>query len=414
MKRVSVCLFVLFIGFQINIYAQEAVVAASGSAITVQSGSSMYIGGGMSLADNTILINDGSITLDKSEKGMADFTDHNANTYSYGNGKFVFTGSGIQHILSTNRFNQIVVNNAGLDLLSDVQSNDWLLGSGIINTHGFYVIAASANIDALQADLSNDRFTRSWINGNLRRYIDPVNINSYIFPVGDAKKMNMAEMDNLSADPLRGVQYINASFVPRPGNDGGLNINMPNKTCVAVNNAGVWHLETDAASSDGHYNLKLYLNGFSGPGNNEFMIIQRPNASGNAADWVLPAGKDPQIVGTTERYASKNDISVFGQFGIGLITMVSPVISYTETKKDNSLKVYPNPVINNEFYVQYTGAKVNSLILVAADGKKVACIFNQQKSGQLKVNLPVFLAKGIYTLQLDTDSGLRSKLISLQ
>ena len=413
MKRVTLCLSLLSI-CNFSLYAQETVVAASGSSIAIASNGSMYVSGGMVLADNSQLTNDGIVTLDKTVTAKADFTDHTTTAYNYGIGKFVFSGFGTQNILSANRFNQIEVNNNGLDLLSDIQSNNWNLKTGLINTNNFYAIAISTNASAVQADVLNDGFTKSWINGNLRRYIDPVKVNNYLFPVGDAIKLNMAEMNDLSANPLKGVQYINASFGYKPGNDRGLNINQYNKTCVAINNSGVWHLVTDAVPAYGNYNLKLYLNGFTGLGNGEYNILQRPDASASAAEWMLPVGNNVQFAGTTDRYISKNNIAVFGQFGIGIITTVAPVAGYTETKNETALKVYPNPVINNEFYVQYIGTKVNSLTLVASDGKIVACNFNLQKADQLKVTLPVFLAKGIYTLRLNTNTGLQSTLINLQ
>ena len=91
--------------------------------------------------------------------------------------------------------------------------------------------------------------------------------------------------------------------------------------------------------------------------------------------------------------------------------MVSPVAA---ADRESSLRVFPNPVTNNGFFVQYSGMKINEVKLVASDGKRVPCNFNLQKSNLLRISLPAFLARGIYTLQLETDKGLQSTLINLQ
>ena len=414
MKSVFIYLSVLFICCQFTVNAQDVLVAGNGSVITVEKGAAIFVDGGMQLAGKTKLINDGTITIIRSGSNTADFSDQNTTNYNYGTGKFVFTGSGTQNILSVNRINRLAINNGGLNLLSDISANRWYLQAGKINTNAFYAITLDDAADAIQAAPSNSHFTYSWFNGNLRRYINPLKIDHYTFPVGDATNVNMAEMDELMANPLQGVRYVNASFRPKPGTDNGLYIIQANKNCSAVNNTGVWHLVTDAAPLAGNYDLKLYINNFKGLGNNDISIIQRTGASVNAADWVIPAGGMAITTSTTNRYTGKNNLSVFGQFGIGVITMVTPVISYTQPKAANALKVYPNPVINNEFYVQYTGFTVNNVRLLAADGKIVPCNFNAQHSDQLKVSMPVLLAKGIYTLQLNTSLGLQSTMINLQ
>jgi hypothetical protein len=239
-------------------------------------------------------------------------------------------------------------------------------------------------------------------------------VDQYVFPVGNASSVYMAEMNNLTVQPLQGVKFVNASFGKKPGDDKGLQVVQANSYCSSVNNSGVWHLVTDAAPVSGNYNLKLSLDHFSGLVNNTFNIIRRPDASLNAADWLVPSGSMSVISGNGANYAVSNNLPGFGQFGVGVISMVAPVNSFTETKTGSNLQVYPNPVVNNEFYVQYNGFTVNTVRLIAADGKTVACNFNSQKANQLKIFLPVLVSKGIYTLQLVTSSGLQTAMISLQ
>lgn len=414
MKRVFFCLAFLLTCCRLNVAAQEVFQAATGSAITIQNGAAMYVDGGMTLADKAVLNNNGSLTINKQANNRADFTDHNVTAYTYGTGTFVFTGTGSQELLSPGRFERIEVNNGGLNLLSDISSNSWYLRSGRINTNSFYAVARSVSPDAVKAGPGNDHFANAWINGNLRRYIDPVKVDQYVFPIGNTADLYMAEMDGLTANPLQGVHFVTAAFGNKPGNDRGLNIRQANTTCMAVDNNGVWHLVTDEVPSGGNYNLRLHINGFGQAGNNDISIIQRPDLSSAAADWVIPAGGLSLTAGTADRYIGRSNLSAFGQFGIGLISRVEPLTGFTGIKAGTSLTVYPNPVVNNEFYVQYGGFTVNGVRLIAADGKIVACNFNSQKSGQLKVTLPLLLGKGIYTLQLNTNIGLQSTMISLQ
>ena len=410
-KIISRLAFLSFCG-QIPVHAQQTMVVSRGSVVTVQSGADMYISGGINLDDQSKLFNEGTVTISNPGSTTIDFKDISTTSYRYGSGKFIFAGQGNQRLLSANQFGQIEINNGGLDLASDISSGYWTLNSGKINTGSYFVIVGSADGDAISAGQFNEGFSKSWINGKMRRFVNPSATNSYLFPVGDYSKVNIAMMNDLSNHPLTGIRFINASFTSRSGNDGGLNISLPGKTCTGVCNGGVWHLQPNADPTSGHYSLQLFINGFTGLENKEFSIINRPDASVNAAEWLIPSG-DP-VAGNSSLYVSRNRLSSFGQFGIGIITRVTPVISNTETGKTNSLKVYPNPVIDKEFYVEYKGGKINGLKLIAGDGKIVACNFNLQKSGQLRVTLPFLLAKGIYTLQIDTENGLHSTLISLQ
>ena len=412
MKRLIALSVVIALGCQYTLKAQQVIVAASGSIISVQSGAIVYVNGGVSLDDRSKLFNEGSVTINQTGTSAADFKDISATSYQYGGGKFLFSGTGIQHLQSANYFGQIELNNGGLDLASDISSVKWTLNSGRINTGAFHAIVLSTDANAFRAGQSNEGFSNSWINGNLRRYVNPNSVNSYVFPIGDERKVNIAQMDDLEVNPLTGIQFINASFTSKPGNDQGLNISLPGKALTSICNEGIWRLVPDVLPMGGNYTLKLFINGFAGAENSDYSIVRRPLASYNAGEWVIPSG-DPGAV-LKGRYASRNRVDAFGQFGIGIITRVAPIIDYTNTIRTNSLKVFPNPVINNEFYVAFKGGKIKAIKLLADDGKTVACNFNLQKQGQLKVTLPVFLSKGIYTLQLDTENGTESTLISLQ
>src|SRR5450432_1879535 len=263
-------LLFLFSTICCGLSAQDLLKATHGSVISLQSGAVLIVNGGVNLDDGSRISNAGTITIQKSGSGSADFTDNTSSLYNYGAGKFVFSGTGAQNVKSLNKFERIDVSNAGLNLASNIKANTWFLKSGVVNTGTFTVIATSVAATAVQADPSNTNYSNSWINGTLQRFITPATINSYLFPLGNATGTNMAEMDNAAAGPLTGVSIITASFGPKPGNDNGLNVSESGTPYSIVNDGGVWYLTPDANPTGGAYNLKLYLNNFSGLMDNSF------------------------------------------------------------------------------------------------------------------------------------------------
>jgi len=499
-------LLIMFSMICCDLSAQDLLKATNGSVISLQSGAVFFINGGVNLVDGSRISNAGTITVQKTASGSADFTDNTGNPYNYGGGGFVLSGTGAQTIKSPNQFERIDVSNAGLNLASNIKANSWYLKSGVVNTGTFTAIATSGAATAVQADASNTNYSNSWINGTLQRFITPATVNGYLFPMGNATKTNMAEMDNAAAGPLTGVSSITASFGPKPGNDNGLNVSESGTPYSIVNDGGVWYLTPDANPTGGAYNLKLYINNFPGLTDNSFGILDRPLASSDASDWIVPAGSSLPASGSPGRtvaggYALRNNISSFSQFGIGMSVTPLPLdlLSFTALKKDKSVvmqwettnevntshfeiyradqfnqmqylgkvaaagnsalildysftdnnplsglnfyqlkmvdidnrfqmspvvevdfedaasfTVYPNPVTNNEFFVQHDGIKVNWLKLFAIDGRRVNCNISDLSAGQIRVRLQSVLTKGTYVVQAGTDKGIKTTMILVQ
>lgn len=412
MKRKFIPSILLALSSQFSLYAQQVMVAGPGAVITVQSNASMYVEGGIALDDHSKLYNEGSLTVSKTGTAAADFIEAGSSPYNHGNGKIIFSGAGVQKMHSTNQFGQIEINNGGLYLGSDANALRWVLNTGNINTGSYSAIVLSADADALIAGSGNEGFAHSWVNGNLRRYVDPKNVNSYFLPVGNIDKPFPARMDDLSANPLSGIRFINASFQSISGDDRGLKIAMPGKACTSVNETGVWQIVPDGVPVGGNYGLTFFTSGFNLLNSLEYAIVNRPAASYQAADWMIPVGEP--LTGLPASDLARKKITSFGQFGIGVITRILPAISYTDPLGSKSLRVYPNPVVDNTFYIEYSGSALSAVKLLGTDGRMVACNYLVKKQGHVKVTLPAFLAKGIYTLEVETEKGLQSILISLQ
>jgi hypothetical protein len=80
----------------------------------------------------------------------------------------------------------------------------------------------------------------------------------------------------------------------------------------------------------------------------------------------------------------------------------------------SSFTVFPNPVTNNEFFVQHDGTKVNWLKLFSIDGRQVNCDILDLGPGQIRVRVQSVLAKGAYVVQAGTDKGIKTTKILVQ
>lgn len=328
----SLIKFTVLLSFNLisySVHAQNILYAQPGSSITVQGNSEIYVEGNVTLAAGSTLTNQGRFYVNRNTiTGMADWLDQttNSSSYSYGLGAVVFNSSNSQTVNSPNQFGTIEVHNAGLYLQSNIQSQNWLLHSGIVHTNTFMGVALSNAGLAVQATSANTDFTQSWFNGTLRRHIQPSTVNSYVFPVGNATQVNRAEIDNLIINPIN-ASYIDASFGPKPGTDAGLFLAGDGLLYTTVVNGGVWHLQPNVGSISGQFDLRLYFNGFPGLIDNLFGILQRPIPSSNGADWIIPTGSNIPAVNQpgrmlTNGFARRNRVSILGQFGIATGTIV--------------------------------------------------------------------------------------------
>ncbi len=343
MKKLTWLLVAFLISHQQS-FSQDLVKVTGGAIFSTLNGATLYVAGGIILDNTSNLTNDGTIIIDRTIAGAADFTDNNVASHAYGSGTFTFKGIGMQSITGVNRFGHINVNNTGLNLGSDIDADNWHLQAGRVSTGNFLAIVHSSAPSALDADALNPGFSLSWIDGKLRRYIAPSTVNGYVFPVGNAARVYAAGLNGLSSDPITGVSYITASFGPKPGTDVGLNAVESGTTFAAINTAGVWHLVPDVNPASGKFDLDLSLPGFADLTDNSFAILRRPDLSSNASEWSGPLASQLPVAGAPGRmagdgFARRNRIGTFGQFGIGTALRALPLelVSFTGTRKEKTV-----------------------------------------------------------------------------
>jgi hypothetical protein len=342
MKKYLVFLFLLILVLISR--AQEVMHFQNGASVTIQNGVELTLQGGIGFENGSSLFNNGTLRLkNNSIANISDWNDNSATGALSGSGLVIFNSNNNHHFSGPTNFYSVQINAGGLNLNNNFSLTNLLnLIAGKINTGSFYVFLNNNAASSLLNDASNAGYANSWINGNFRRLIT-TNTDTYDFPVGDATRSNLLQFLNNS---IAGTNYLTASFGPKPGTDAGLNVTENGSLYTAVNSGGVWYLIPDASPSAGNYALQLYFNGFTGLADNQFGILRRPDASSNAADWMIPAGSlreafDGPGRKLSDGFARRFNISDFSQWGIGTLSTVpcdncAVVCTYTQGFYSNS------------------------------------------------------------------------------
>jgi hypothetical protein len=269
----------------------------------------------------------------------------------------------------------VYVNTNELTINSDLNISNLLrLIKGKINTSNYVVALVNSSAASLENEATNTNYINSWINGNFKRSIS-ANTSSYDFPVGNSEKSNLLKFLN---NNLTGPSSLTSSFIPKPGTDAGLNVVENGNSYTAVNNGGVWKLIPNTLATGGNYAVHLYFNGFTGLSDNQFGILHRPDASSNAADWMVPTGSLLEPLNGTGRkvsdgFARRYNLSDFSQLGIGEFTSGTPceITGQSEVCIGSLNNIYSGPagmttyfwtVIGAGFASSNTGQTVNIIV----------------------------------------------------
>ncbi|HEU5166425.1 MAG TPA: hypothetical protein VFU29_12825 [Chitinophagaceae bacterium] len=315
-------LLIILIIFTQPCLSQEVLHLNNGSIITVQAGASMNLQGGITLDNGSLLINNGITSLkNNSLANQSNWKDNSVIGALGGTGLVIFNSDLTHQYLGPTHFYNVQINTGSLALNNHFNvENQLYLVKGRITTGINQVVLSNNAASSLLNDVSNVGYVNSWINGNFRRLITN-NASTYDFPVGSAVRCNLLQFLN---NNISGTNYITTSFGPKPGTDAGLNVVENMAAYASVNNGGVWYLTPDASPSSGKYGLQLYFTGFAGLANNMFGILRRPDASINAADWIVPTGSLLESTNgwgrkVSDGFARRYNISSFSQWGIGIM-----------------------------------------------------------------------------------------------
>jgi hypothetical protein len=234
-----------------------------------------------------------------------------------------FVGTAPQAV-SRGEFGRVLVNGAGLTLLSDASSATSLtLTAGLVTTGSYTWV----HTNSVGSSLSSSG--ASYVAGTLRRYVAEGSTDTYSFPVGTASQY--ARIDVRSSQ-LTGTQYLDASFGPKTDTDAGLSCGDTSPSAlryVSLHAAGRWVLTPDAQPTSGTYDVRAYLAPFANLDDNLFGILKRPDASTSATDWTTGGGALSAADGEGRRvadgYALRTGLSSFSQFAIGQAVAVAPL-----------------------------------------------------------------------------------------
>lgn len=318
-------LFVFGFGSMSTSVAQEVLRLKSGSSLTVQGGVELFLQGGVTLENGSLLVNNGTVRLKNNlVSNQSNWVDNSVIGALGGAGLVIFNSNLAHQYFGTTHFYNVQMNSGELAANNPFTVENQLhLVKGKITTGINYVFLNNNNTSSLLNDATNTAYANSWINGNFRRLITS-NASTYDFPVGGGTRCNLLQFLN---NNISGTTYLTASFGPKPGTDAGLNVTENGSVYTSVNNGGVWYFAPNTSPTGGSYALQLYFNGFAGLNDNQFGILRRPDESANAADWKIPPGSTREPFNgpgrkVSDGYARRINISDFSQLGIGTLSTI--------------------------------------------------------------------------------------------
>ncbi|MBI4649427.1 MAG: SprB repeat-containing protein, partial [Bacteroidia bacterium] len=365
----------------------DSIVITGSATITVKGGIVANPGGG--------IINNGTIYMrENSDAGTESWTNNSSANFLKGTGTTVFNSTDQQTIdgsFSTTFYNLTVNNSsaAGVDIgINTLVSNNLTLTDGLINTSSNYLIVVNSSPLAVSG-YSQGATTPSFINGNLRRYINS-GTNTYGFPIGNSSNYYLSE---IVSSGITGINYLNSRFSPLTNsNDADLTVTESGNVYTSICTDGVWYITPDQNPTSANYDIRCYKGNFTcGLTDNEFAILKRPDNSLTAADWTCgtcgigvglsPNGGEGRMA--SDMYALRKSLTAFSQFGIGKIHICSMTAS-----------------ISSQTDVSCNGGSDGN-VAVTQTGGSPAYVYswNDGQTTNPAINLPA----GIYTVTV-TDS----------
>jgi len=339
MEIIKYIIFIIVFIAGLNNFACAQNLFFSKDSLYIASGTTLCIAGGLKADSNALLVNNGKVIIKThSDPGNENWTNNTGTGFLSGTGKVIFSSSEQQAITGTNTtvFYDLEINNtsdSGIDLgISAIVQDTLFMYDGIINTGSNFIIVTNVDSSAITG-YTKEVSTPSFINGNLRRYINPC-AYAYGFPVGWNGLYYLQEIQ--ITDLQDTIIYLDAKFDTLDNhNNAELNVTESGNEYESVCNEGVWYLTPDQQPSSVTYNYWGYTGNFTGCvlEDNRFAILKRYDNSLTATDWdcdncgigngLNPNNGDGRLV--TDGYALRKGMSSFSQFGIGKIACSNTV-----------------------------------------------------------------------------------------
>jgi hypothetical protein len=342
-----------------NCLAQDVLFLENNSSVYISSGAQLQVSGGVNAQAGSSIMNYGEINVaNNTVAGNSNWTDNTSGgIFGLTTGEVFLKGT---HLVTGGRFYDLTISTTGSVQLGDdlLINNSLNLTKGIITTDAFKVDIVASPSNSLISGIGNSNFDVGYVRGNLRRSINP-NTETYYFPVGKTGSTNSNPLSFINNN-LTGVSNLLVTFSDKQGSDAGLVAQEFGIDYAAVNSFGTWNVIGNSTPISGSFDLQGSLNNFPSLVDNNFALLSRSENSTNAADWVVPAGSSlPSIdaIGRTAvgGIATRNSISILGQFGIGeTLTPLPLELLYFkgEHKKDYNLLTWATATEDD---VQYYG-----------------------------------------------------------
>jgi uncharacterized delta-60 repeat protein len=215
---------------------------------------------------------------------------------------------------------------------------------------------------------------------------------------------------------------INSFLIARYKTDGSLDnsFGTSGKTITAISNS-MDEIHSLAVSADG----KLVVGGFSGDATNRLFTIARYKSNGSIDTGFGTSGIATTAIGAksvVEEILIQPDGKILAggysdvnprAFALARFKNTVSVSTFTPALVDYNTKVYPNPIVQEKFNVDYIlpiGQNV-TLQLYTADGRLIETLLEKkQNAGEQSenLNLPKDLNTGIYILKIVSETGIQS------
>ncbi|MFH2143180.1 MAG: SprB repeat-containing protein, partial [Bacteroidota bacterium] len=335
MRNFLIFTFVFFFLFCFSNYAQNGLVN-SGNNIIVSTGSTLKIlGPNGNITNNNNSGIDGKIKNDGTIIIEGNWIN-NANNYVFVNlnstGNVVLNGIYTQEIGGTGnstKFENLFINNSASTAVEITGPNDQYIENkltfidGTISTNTNKLIISNPDFSSITG-YNNTNF----VFGHLRRYISN-NTDTYAFPIGNGLTGTDYYLTEILNNNMTGTNYIDAFFGVLTNHiDIDMNVTESGMIYNSFGTEGVWFLTPDVSVTGGSFDLRCYLDNFSGLYDNRFALLSRQDNSLTAADWdcnpcgignpgINPDDGEGRLL--SDGYALRQGYTSFSQFGIGKI-----------------------------------------------------------------------------------------------